>query len=113
MYRLTTVQEAERRTPRPAASLQELLRDPSSLPAQIGRTPLLRLRRIRPANPAVELFAKAEWLNPGGSVKDRAALGMLLEGERTGALRPGKTIIDATSGNTGIAYAMLGSVLGF
>jgi cysteine synthase B len=61
----------------------------------------------------IEFYAKAEWLNPGGSVKDRAALGMIREGERIGALRPGKVILDATSGNTGIAYAMIGATLGY
>ena len=62
--------------------------------------------------PKSEFYAKAEWFNPGGSVKDRAALNMIREGERSGALRPGKTILDATSGNTGIAYAMIGAALG-
>ena len=75
----------------------------------IGNTPLIRMRRIVPKNPAVEIYAKAEWYNPGGSVKDRPALNMILEGERTGKLTPNKTILDATSGNTGIAYAMIGA----
>jgi len=79
----------------------------------IGNTPLLRLRRIVPRNPRVEIYAKAEWYNPGGSVKDRPALNMILEGERTGKLTPGKTILDATSGNTGIAYAMIGAACGY
>ena len=79
--------------------------------AQIGHTPLLRLRRVaRDLPAAVEVLVKAEHLNPGGSVKDRAALAMILDGERSGRLYPGKTILDATSGNTGIAYAMLGAV---
>jgi len=79
--------------------------------AQIGNTPLLRLQRVaRDLPAAVEVFVKAEHLNPGGSVKDRAALAMILDGERSGRLYPGKTILDATSGNTGIAYAMLGAV---
>ena len=83
----------------------------SELESQIGNTPLLRLRNIARHLPAdVELFVKAEHLNPGGSVKDRAALRMILEGERSGRLYPGKTILDATSGNTGIAYAMLGAM---
>ncbi len=82
----------------------------ADLESQIGNTPLLRLRNIARDLPAgVELFAKAEHLNPGGSVKDRPALRMILEGERSGRLYPGKTILDATSGNTGIAYAMLGA----
>src|SRR5438876_9225092 len=82
----------------------------ADLESQIGNTPLLRLRNIARDLPAgVELLVKAEHLNPGGSVKDRAALRMILEGERSGRLYPGKTILDATSGNTGIAYAMLGA----
>src|ERR1043165_6373242 len=79
----------------------------------IGNTPLLRLRRIVPRNPRVEIYAKAEWYNPGGSVKDRPALNMILDGECSGKLVPGKTIIDATSGNTGIAYAMIGAACGY
>lgn len=80
----------------------------------IGRTPLIRLRRVTKDLPAgVEVYAKAEHLNPGGSVKDRAARAMILEGERTGGLAPGKTILDATSGNTGIAYAMIGAARGY
>lgn len=79
----------------------------------IGETPLLRLRRIVPSNPRVEVYAKAEWYNPGGSVKDRAALNMILDGERTGRLTPDKTLLDATSGNTGIAYAMIGAACGY
>ena len=84
------------------------------LESQIGNTPLLRLRRVAQELPAgVEIFVKAEHMNPGGSVKDRAALAMILEGERTGRLYPGKVILDATSGNTGIAYAMLGAARGY
>jgi cysteine synthase B len=80
----------------------------------IGNTPLLRLRHVaREVPKSVKVFAKAEYLNPGGSVKDRAALAMILDGERTGRLHPGKTILDATSGNTGIAYAMLGPKSGY
>jgi S-sulfo-L-cysteine synthase (O-acetyl-L-serine-dependent) len=85
-----------------------------SLLSQIGNTPLVRLRRIAANLPAnVEIYAKAEHLNPGGSVKDRAALAMILAGERDGKLVKGKTILDATSGNTGIAYAMIGAALGY
>ncbi len=81
------------------------------LEAQVGNTPLLQLPNIARDLPSgVELFVKAEYLNPGGSVKDRAALAMILDGERSGRLYPGKTILDATSGNTGIAYAMIGAV---
>jgi len=80
----------------------------------VGQTPLIALRSIGRSLPAgVELFAKAEHLNPGGSVKDRAALSMIQDGIRTGHLRTGKTILDATSGNTGIAYAMIGAALGY
>jgi cysteine synthase B len=78
----------------------------------IGNTPLVRLARIEP-RPGVEIWAKLESSNPGGSVKDRAAAAMIADGLRTGALRPGKTLLDATSGNTGIAYAMLGAALGY
>jgi S-sulfo-L-cysteine synthase (O-acetyl-L-serine-dependent) len=80
----------------------------------IGRTPLVRLRRFEHEVPAgVELYAKAEWQNPGGSVKDRAAARMIIDGEASGRLTPGKTILDATSGNTGIAYAMIGAAKGY
>ncbi len=80
---------------------------------RIGNTPLLRLPAFPGISPRVEVVAKAEWCNPGGSVKDRAALSMIREGEKTGALTKGKTIVDATSGNTGIAYAMIGAALGY
>jgi S-sulfo-L-cysteine synthase (O-acetyl-L-serine-dependent) len=79
----------------------------------IGNTPLLRLSRVGSAFPNVEFYAKAEWCNPGGSVKDRPALSMIQAGLASGALRPGKTIIDATSGNTGIAYATVAAALGY
>ncbi|MGQ9897943.1 MAG: PLP-dependent cysteine synthase family protein [Acidobacteriota bacterium] len=85
-----------------------------TLAAAIGNTPLIRLRRVAADLPeGVAVYAKAEHLNPGGSVKDRAALNMIRDGERRGKLCPGKTILDATSGNTGIAYAMLGAALGY
>jgi cysteine synthase B len=79
----------------------------------IGRTPLIRLRRFERECPGVEICAKVEGQNPGGSVKDRAAARMIAEGEKSGALRPGLTILDATSGNTGIAYAMIGAARGY
>jgi cysteine synthase B len=79
----------------------------------IGRTPLVRLHRFERETPGVELYAKAEWMNPGGSVKDRAAARMIADGEASGALKPGLTIVDATSGNTGIAYAMIGAAKGY
>jgi cysteine synthase B len=85
----------------------------SSVLDLIGGTPLIRLRRFEAEVPGVELYAKAEWQNPGGSVKDRAAARMIAEGEASGALRPGFTIVDATSGNTGIAYAMIGAARGY
>jgi S-sulfo-L-cysteine synthase (O-acetyl-L-serine-dependent) len=80
----------------------------------IGNTPLLRINKIvKGINSNVEIYAKAEWYKPGGCVKDRAALNMILEGERTGELKKGKTIIDATSGNTGISYALIAAVKGY
>ena len=84
-----------------------------SILERIGNTPLLRLARVGREFPNVEFYAKAEWFNPGGSVKDRAALSMIRAGLANGALRPGKTLIDATSGNTGIAYAMISAALGY
>jgi cysteine synthase B len=84
------------------------------LEAAVGNTPLIRLRSVTKDLPeSVEVYAKAEFMNPGGSVKDRAALAMILAGEKTGELTPDKTILDATSGNTGIAYAMLGAARGY
>jgi S-sulfo-L-cysteine synthase (O-acetyl-L-serine-dependent) len=85
---------------------------PASLLDLIGNTPLIKLANMV-GNPRVEIYGKAEWANPGGSVKDRPALNMILEGERTGALTRDKTIIDATSGNTGIAYAMIAAARGY
>ncbi len=85
---------------------------PASLLDLIGNTPLIKLANLV-ANPRVEIYGKAEWANPGGSVKDRPALNMILEGERSGALTRDKTIIDATSGNTGIAYAMIAAARGY
>src|ERR1700746_3649305 len=85
----------------------------SSVLERIGNTPLLRIGRVAAHLPNVEICAKAEWFNPGGSVKDRPAKSMIEAGLASGALRPGKTILDATSGNTGIAYAMIGAALGY
>jgi len=84
-----------------------------SLLERIGNTPLIRIERVAAERPTVAIFAKAEWFNPGGSVKDRPALAMIQAGLRSGSLRPGKTLLDATSGNTGIAYAMIGAALGY
>jgi cysteine synthase B len=81
--------------------------------ATIGNTPLLRLERIPREFPGVEILAKAEYFNPGGSVKDRAAVNMVLDGERSGKLNHTRTILDSTSGNTGIAYAMIGANRGY
>ena len=79
----------------------------------IGNTPLLRVKLFEREFPDLEVYAKAEWFNPGGSVKDRAALAMIEDGEKRGALTRDKTIIDSTSGNTGIAYAMVGAAKGY
>lgn len=85
-----------------------------SILSKVGNTPLLKITNIsKEVNPNVEIYAKAEWHNPGGSVKDRAALNMILEGEKSGELNKRKTIIDATSGNTGIAYAFIAAVKGY
>ncbi|MGI8788586.1 MAG: PLP-dependent cysteine synthase family protein [Pyrinomonadaceae bacterium] len=85
-----------------------------SVETAVGNTPLIRLRRTVGDLPeGIEIYAKAEHLNPGGSVKDRAALAMILSGEREGKLHKGKKILDATSGNTGIAYAMIGAARGY
>ena len=97
----------------PTQALQVADRVALSVLDLIGRTPLVRLHAFERETPGVELWAKAEWQNPGGSVKDRAAARMILEGEASGALRPGRTILDATSGNTGIAYAMVGTAKGY
>jgi cysteine synthase B len=85
----------------------------SSVIGLVGRTPMVRLHKFERETPGVEIYAKAEWQNPGGSVKDRAAARMIADGEASGKLRPGLTIIDATSGNTGIAYAMVGAARGY
>src|SRR5580692_2153557 len=79
----------------------------------IGNTPLLRLDRVTRDLPAVEILGKAEWYNPGGSVKDRAASNIVAEAQRSGKLAPGKILLDSTSGNTGIAYAMIAAAQGF
>jgi len=93
--------------------LAEQLKLGAGVLQRVGNTPLLRMDRVGREYPDVGFYGKAEWSNPGGSVKDRAALNMIQEGKRSGALQPGKTILDATSGNTGIAYAMLGAALGY
>src|SRR5580692_692047 len=85
----------------------------SSLESRIGNTPLIRMDSAVRGLPGITLLGKAEWHNPGGSVKDRAAIAMVRAAIADGLLGPGKTLLDATSGNTGIALAMLGAALGF
>jgi cysteine synthase B len=85
----------------------------TNLLSMIGNTPLIRMDRITRDLPGIEIYGKAEFFNPGGSVKDRAALNMILDGERTGRLTRDKIILDSTSGNTGIAYAMIGAYKGY
>ncbi len=86
---------------------------PNSLLAFIGNTPLIKIRHMTRRLRGVQIFAKAEWLNPGGSVKDRAGLRIIEEGERSGQLTQDKIILDSTSGNTGIAYAMIAAIKGY
>ena len=94
-------------------SLHHARTEAEPLLATIGNTPLVRLERISSEFPGVEICAKAEYFNPGGSVKDRAALNMVLDGERSGKLNHHRIILDSTSGNTGIAYAMIGANRGY
>ena len=104
---LQTIEKPVQTLPRRAAQ---------SLEGQIGNTPLLHLERTGieyGLAPGVNLYAKAEWFNPGGSVKDRAALNIIRTAEENGLLRPGMTLFDSTSGNTGIAFAMLGAARGY
>ncbi len=91
----------------------KLVRGPVSLLDLIGNTSLVRLARIRPSSKSVEIYAKAEWENPGGSVKDRPAMNIIREAEAAGAMGPDKILIDSTSGNTGIAYAMICAAKGY
>lgn len=85
----------------------------STILERIGNTPLLRLDPLTAHLPSIQILAKAEWINPGGSVKDRAASSIVADARKRGLLAPGKRLLDATSGNTGIAFAMLGAALGF
>jgi len=87
--------------------------DPRSILTTVGNTPLIELKTLSKQVAPVRIFAKAEWFNPGGSVKDRPALNMILEGEKSGALTKDKILLDATSGNTGIAYALFGAAMGY
>src|SRR4030042_2576726 len=86
---------------------------PVSLLSSIGNTPLIQIRQMTRHLTGVQIFAKGEWLNPGGSVKDRTGLKIIEDGERSGQLTREKIILDSTSGNTGIAYAMIGAVKGY
>lgn len=88
-------------------------RPETSILSRIGNTPLVRLEKVTADLDGIEVYAKAEYFNPAGSVKDRPALNMILEGQRTGKFSRGRILLDATSGNTGIAYAMIGAVMGF
>src|SRR6266699_3079458 len=89
------------------------LEQSGSILSNIGSTPLVRLARIAEDFPGIQIFGKAEYFNPGGSVKDRPAMNMILDGERTGKLDRQRTLLDSTSGNTGIAYAMIGAARGY
>src|SRR5712691_11632816 len=85
----------------------------TSILSHIGGTPLVRLERIAEDLPGIQIYCKAEYFNPGGSVKDRPAMNMILDGERSGKLDKRRTLLDSTSGNTGIAYAMIGAARGY
>src|SRR5258707_8889250 len=85
----------------------------TSLLSAIGNTPLIKLERLAADLPGIEIYGKAEFLNPGGSVKDRPGLNMIIDGERTGKLTKDRILLDSTSGNTGIAYAMICSAKGY
>jgi cysteine synthase B len=98
--------------PHRTLSVFENLPDQSIL-QRIGNTPLIRIRVLEKEFPHITFYAKAEWFNPGGSVKDRPALRMIEEAERTGELTVEKIILDSTSGNTGIAYGLIGAVKGY
>src|SRR5438874_10770350 len=95
-----------------ALSVIENLPEQSIL-QRIGNTPLIRIRLLEKEFPHITFYAKAEWFNPGGSVKDRPALRMIEEAERTGELTVERVILDSTSGNTGIAYALIGAAKGY
>jgi Cysteine synthase len=108
----TTIQA--RRTATAGAAVPGPVAGAVDIEEMVGRTPLVRLKNVtRDLPPGVSVYGKAEFFNPGGSVKDRPALSMIRDGERRGLLSPGKVIIDASSGNTGIAYAWIGAALGY
>jgi cysteine synthase B len=95
--------------------IRTIISEPAGLEAHVGNTPLLPLRRLglaRGLPPSVSVFAKAEWFNPGGSVKDRPALNIIRTALASGALYPGKRLLDSTSGNMGISYATFGAAMG-
>src|ERR1017187_1235238 len=94
------------------SSIAPALRIAEDITQLVGNTPMLRLTRLAP-EPAAALFAKLEFLNPGGSIKDRAALGMILDAEKRGLLSPGSTIVEATAGNTGVGLALIGVNRGY
>ncbi len=96
-----------------AARQKEPARPGESALERIGNTPLIRLEQMTQGLAGIEILAKAEWFNPGGSVKDRAAYNIIKEAMRSGKLVAGKMLLDSTSGNTGIAYAMIGAAMGF
>ena len=91
---------------------KSILRVADDITQLVGQTPLLQLKRIVPSN-AAQVFAKLEYLNPGGSVKDRAAIGMIRRAEKEGKLKPGGIIVEATAGNTGIGLALIGVNRGY
>ncbi len=91
----------------------KVLRGPANVLDLVGNTSLVRIARIRPASAHVDIYAKAEWENPGGSVKDRAALNIIREAEEAGLMSRDKILVDSTSGNTGIAYAMICAAKGY
>src|SRR5580658_10047044 len=96
----------------PAASTTPALRTAADITKLVGNTPRLQLGRLSP-EPAAAVYAKLEFLNPGGSIKDRAALGMILDAEAKGLLHPGSTILEATAGNTGVGLALIGVNRGY
>lgn len=109
---MTAASSNPRATPGPAQSASPEFGNASILD-RIGNTPLLSLKILTRDFPNVQILGKAEWYNPGGSIKDRTAASIVGEARSSGKLTPGKTLLDSTSGNTGIAYAMLGAALGF
>src|SRR5438046_2348737 len=112
--RFTSSRSARNRRPAAPGSYPVLMRTvPAGIVSHIGHTPLLRVRMFEREFPGLGVRAKAEWFNPGGSVKDRPALSMIEDGERRGALTKDRVIIDSTSGNTGIAYALVGAAKGY